>query len=205
MTFPTPNPSSSSNSRPCSIPRTFRIGQPSDAASFSNLLKEVFTKTFSHDLPNEDLQEYLSNTLSNQQIEREIRDDDSIWILAVSVPVSIRSSTQKEEDEMLLGVIQLRLKSIKDCLTLTSSPIELHRIYLSTQTHGKGLSQSILHHAEEISRARGYSSIWLEVYSKHPQGIKFYEKSGFRKCGERIFKVGDEEQVDWVMEKSLIE
>ncbi|WVW78830.1 hypothetical protein I302_100793 [Kwoniella bestiolae CBS 10118] len=177
--------------KPCIIPHTFRIGQPSDAMAISDLLIEVFTQTFSHDLPPDDLDEYLKNTLSPQQIENDIRDPNSIWILTSSL-----------EDE-LLGIIQLRTNSIKECLALTANPIELHRIYLSTRTHGKGLSQAILQHAEGLAREREYRSIWLGVYSKHPQGIRFYEKMGFKRCGERIFVVGAERQVDWVMEKSL--
>ncbi|WWC87265.1 uncharacterized protein L201_002153 [Kwoniella dendrophila CBS 6074] len=184
--------------KPCTIPHTFRIGCPSDSLIISELLREVFTQTFSFDLTQEDLDDYLNTTLTNEQIKSDIEDPNSIWILALS------SASGKEEEEELLGIIQLKFNSFKDCLTLNENPIELHRIYLSTKTHGKGLSQSILSYTQNLAISKGYKSIWLGVYSKHPQGIKFYEKSGFVKCGERIFVVGEDKQVDWVMEKPLI-
>ncbi|MNL75746.1 Protease synthase and sporulation negative regulatory protein PAI 1 [compost metagenome] len=46
--------------------------------------------------------------------------------------------------------------------------------------------------------------IWLGVWEKNENAIAFYNKMGFVQTGVHSFYMGDEEQMDIIMTKTLI-
>lgn len=57
--------------------------------------------------------------------------------------------------------------------------MKLHRLYLHSDFHGKGVAQALVKHCEKIAQENGLLSIWLEVMSNQPQARRFYQKTGF--------------------------
>ena len=45
--------------------------------------------------------------------------------------------------------------------------------------------------------------IWLGVWEKNKNAIAFYKKQGFVQIGSHSFYMGDEEQIDLIMVKTL--
>ena len=41
--------------------------------------------------------------------------------------------------------------------------------------------------------------IWLGVWQENPKAIQFYTKNGFEVFDQHVFKLGDEEQTDFLM------
>ncbi|SDD56034.1 Acetyltransferase (GNAT) family protein [Algoriphagus faecimaris] len=57
--------------------------------------------------------------------------------------------------------------------------MKLHRLYLDSSTHGKGIAKLLLEHCEKVTKAENLDFIWLEAMSCKPQAKRFYEKNGF--------------------------
>ncbi|OAX48075.1 Protease synthase and sporulation negative regulatory protein PAI 1 [Paenibacillus sp. AD87] len=45
--------------------------------------------------------------------------------------------------------------------------------------------------------------VWLGVWGKNDNAIAFYKKMGFVRTGFHSFYMGDEEQIDFIMVKTL--
>jgi ribosomal protein S18 acetylase RimI-like enzyme len=54
----------------------------------------------------------------------------------------------------------------------------------------------------EEARKMGHATIWLGVWEKNERAIRFYDKWGFRKIGEKQFVLGRDVQTDFIMERS---
>ena len=58
--------------------------------------------------------------------------------------------------------------------------------------------------AIEIAIERNKDKIWLGVWEKNESAITFYNKIGFVQTGTHSFFMGEEEQIDFIMTKTLI-
>ena len=81
--------------------------------------------------------------------------------------------------------------------------LEIERFYVLKAFHGNGYGRQMMNYCENFGRVRLYNHLWLGVWKQNPGAIEFYKKMGFTITGEHIFKVGHEEQWDWIMEKEL--
>ncbi|MHC4791202.1 MAG: GNAT family N-acetyltransferase [Planctomycetota bacterium] len=55
----------------------------------------------------------------------------------------------------------------------------------------------------EAARIDGHQTIWLGVWEKNAQAIRFYEKWDFKKVGTKEFILGSDRQIDDVMERPV--
>jgi len=84
----------------------------------------------------------------------------------------------KEETCGILRVIDNeRMPDIKNI-----SASKLQRIYLSSQTRGKGIGSKLLGWLEQRARNLGNTILWLEVMDTQDAAITFYQKQGFQKA-----------------------
>jgi diamine N-acetyltransferase len=56
----------------------------------------------------------------------------------------------------------------------------------------------------EIAMEHKKRKIWLGVWEKNENAIAFYKKLGFEQTGVHSFHMGDEEQMDFIMTKTLL-
>ena len=82
--------------------------------------------------------------------------------------------------------------------------LEVERIYIKNTYQKHGLGKRLIHKAIEIAMELNKKNIWLGVWEKNVNAIAFYEKMGFVKTGTHSFYMGDEEQTDYIMLKTLI-
>jgi diamine N-acetyltransferase len=82
--------------------------------------------------------------------------------------------------------------------------LELERIYIKNRFQKHGLGKYLLNKAMEIAMERKKKKIWLGVWEKNENAIAFYHKKGFVQTGVHSFYMGDEEQVDLIMTKTLL-
>lgn len=78
------------------------------------------------------------------------------------------------------------------------------RIYIKNSFQKHGLGKHLLNKAIEIALERNKKNIWLGVWEKNENAIDFYKKMGFVQTGAHSFYMGDEEQTDLIMAKTLI-
>jgi len=81
--------------------------------------------------------------------------------------------------------------------------IELSKVYVLPGAHGRGIAAPLMEATLDAARGTGASGIWLGVNQRNPRAVRFYEKSGFAKVGEKTFSLGPELHHDFVMERAL--
>ncbi len=84
-----------------------------------------------------------------------------------------------------------------------ASPIELCRLYNLQEFIGKGIGKSLMLKCLEFAEENRHDTIWLGVWESNNLAINFYRKFGFEKCGEHVFRLGNDLQTDWLMQRNL--
>ena len=81
--------------------------------------------------------------------------------------------------------------------------LEIERIYVSKEFHGKSVGQLLYDKAIEVAKHKNVDYVWLGVWEENPRAISFYKKNGFVEFNKHIFKLGDDEQIDIMMKLNL--
>ena len=108
-----------------------------------------------------------------------------------------------ESESTPIGYAQLIMDSKEESLKGTRS-LEIRRIYSSQEYIGKGVGKELMSASIQEAKQRGCDSIWLGVWEKNPRAISFYKQWGFKEVGTHIFHVGDDPQMDFIMELALV-
>lgn len=58
--------------------------------------------------------------------------------------------------------------------------------------------------AVEIAHINNKKNLWLGVWEKNEHAIAFYKKIGFVELGAHSFYMGEEEQIDLIMTKTIL-
>jgi GNAT superfamily N-acetyltransferase len=81
--------------------------------------------------------------------------------------------------------------------------VELSKCYVLPSQQGYGTSGTLMAASLDVATEWGAQGIWLGVNEENARAIRFYEKSGFAKVGRKSFRVGDRDESDFVLERSL--
>lgn len=76
-------------------------------------------------------------------------------------------------------------------------------VYILKQFQKKRLGKQLYDKALEVARRLSRERIWLGVWEKNSNAIAFYEQLGFNKIDQHSFYMGDEQQIDYIMMKSI--
>ena len=66
----------------------------------------------------------------------------------------------------------------------------IHRLCVNPEFQNKGIGTATVNYIEEQVKSKNGKSIRLDVFSKNPQAIHLYEKSGYKKVGETDWRKG---------------
>jgi diamine N-acetyltransferase len=72
---------------------------------------------------------------------------------------------------------------------------ELHRLYVETALHGRGIGRTLLAAALEHPRLAG-KPVTLQVWEENERAVRLYEDFGFRRAGTRSFTIGSGEHAE---------
>lgn len=86
---------------------------------------------------------------------------------------------------------------------MSDASLEIERIYIRKDFQKHGLGKDLLNKAVETALEYKKKEIWLGVWEKNDNAIAFYRKMGFVQTGSHSFYMGDEEQIDFIMVKTL--
>lgn len=103
----------------------------------------------------------------------------------------------------MIGFVQLTRGTLEECVAQKEKPIELQRLYVAQECHGRGVGKALIERAEEMAREQGFATLWLGVWEENFKAQKVYERMGFGKVGEHDFKMGECVQTDWILSKDL--
>jgi ribosomal protein S18 acetylase RimI-like enzyme len=165
-----------------------RHATPADAARLSAFGRRVYAATFAADNNPDDLRAYLDGAYTEDLQRGEIEDPDMATLLL-------------EHEGQLVAFAQLRPG--KEDGVDGPAPIELWRLYVDPEWHGRGVAGQLMAAVHDTARARGARTLWLGVWERNPRAQAFYRKQGFRVVGEHTFMVGRDPQRDLIMAREV--
>jgi len=160
-----------------------------EVSALQQIGRQTFFETFAQSNSEADMQKYLTDKFSTTQISREVSHPDSQFYIAW-------------ENGAALGYLKINTGTAQTELQDESS-LEIERIYVLSAYHGKKIGQLLFNKALEIAQDLNKPTIWLGVWEQNTKAIRFYEKNGFVAFGKHIFKLGEDEQTDIMMKKTL--
>jgi len=156
-----------------------------DIHALRKIGRETFSETFAAVNTPENMSSYLNESFSLERLTAELTNPDSEFYFA-------------EVGSRIIGYLKLNSgqsqTDIKDDYAL-----EIERIYVLKEFHGKRVAQLLYGKALEIARQRNVDYVWLGVWEKNPRAISFYRKNGFVEFDKHTFWLGDDEQTDIMM------
>lgn len=168
---------------------TIRKAQDKDVIDLQNIGKITFSETFSKDNSVQNLNEYLETAFSTEKITSELADKNAEFYFA-------------EFENEIIGYLKVNYGESQTEIK-NENALEIERIYVLKDFHGKKVGQLLYEKAIELANERNVDFVWLGVWEQNLRAIRFYEKNGFTAFDKHFFKLGDEEQIDIMMKLSL--
>ncbi|MFV0899169.1 GNAT family N-acetyltransferase [Rothia dentocariosa] len=161
----------------------------SDVSILRGIARDTFIETFSEANKAEDMERYLTENFSEEQLARELSNPDSFFYVA-------------EVNGHVVGYLKLNTARAQT-EPQAADALEIERIYVLGSYHGGGVGQALYHHAMSVAEDRKASYVWLGVWEHNHRALRFYEKNGFIAFGTHIFQLGNDQQTDILMKKSV--
>jgi len=169
-----------------------RRGSLQDISLLQQLGKETFAHTFGNTCTKEDMRGVLETYFNTEQVRAELSDDSDHFFF-------------HETQGIAQGYMRINAKhacpieSIQDLRC-----IELVRLYVLADYHGKGVANALMEYAFDFARTNGYQVMYLSVWEYNFRARGFYEKHGFINSGiENDFPLGSTPQTDYWFVKRL--
>jgi ribosomal protein S18 acetylase RimI-like enzyme len=151
----------------------------------------TFYETFAAVNTEENMSRYLENDLSLERLSEELNNPNSEFYLA----------SLKNE---VIGYLKINCEPAQT-EQKTANSLEIERIYVLKEFHGKNIGQLLLEYASQIAEEKGNENVWLGVWEENKRAIRFYQKFGFEEFDKHIFMLGEDAQTDILMRKKLIQ
>lgn len=160
-----------------------------DLRVLQEICTDTFIETFEAQNSPENLRAYLETAFNLNQLEKELANPSSQFFLVYfnnEVAGYLKINTNDAQSE-----------------EMDDESLEIERIYLKRLFQRQGLGKYLLNKTIEMAFELNKKHIWLGVWEKNENAITFYKKMGFVQSGSHSFKMGDEEQTDFIMIKTL--
>lgn len=162
-----------------------------DVDTLTILARKTFYDTFTGTCTEEDMQLFLDQYYNPVQLGAELNDTETFCLFA-------------EVDGKPVAYLQFKEDYENFPLMKQWKALELKRIYILKEFHGKGVAQQLLKYIFEFARQNNYEVIWLGVWESNKRAQRFYEKYGFVNAGHNHnFPIGNTPQTDFWFWKFL--
>ena len=175
---------------------TIRKIELQDAPVLAELSRQTFYDTFVDTCTKDDMDLFLEQYFNLSQVESEINNPDDFYFFA-------------EVDEKPAGYVRFMEDYSGLPLTKQWKALELKRLYVSKEFHGKGIAQKLMDFYLLTAQQNKYEMVWLGVWEHNFRAQSFYIKYGFENSGyTHDFPIGNTPQTDlWFwkfLENSLL-
>jgi diamine N-acetyltransferase len=160
-----------------------------DLHTLQEISYDTFHQTFKHQNTPENMSAYLEKAFNLNQLEKELSNSSShFFFVYVNHEVAgyLKLNTDDAQSE-----------------EMGDESLEIERIYIHHSYQKHGLGKHLLQKAIEVALEQHKSKIWLGVWEKNENAIGFYQKMGFVQTGTHSFYMGDEQQTDYIMTKTI--
>ncbi len=157
----------------------------SEVEELQSISRQTFYETYCTMNTKENMDKYLNENLSISTLEKELKNPNSEFYIIKDLDKNI-------------GYLKLNMgpaqTDIKD-----ASALEIERIYVIKEYQGKKAGQQLYEKTIQLAKEKMLKYIWLGVWQENSKAIQFYVKNGFEIFDQHVFKLGDEEQTDFLM------
>ncbi|MDI7742484.1 GNAT family N-acetyltransferase [Lysinibacillus fusiformis] len=160
-----------------------------DLQTLQEISIETFYEAFKDQNSPENMQAYLEKAFNLEQLEKELANKFSQFLFVYfnnEAAGYLKINTNEAQSE-----------------PMGEEALEVERIYLKPNYQKHGLGKALLNKAIDIATELNKKKIWLGVWEKNENAIAFYKRMGFVQTGTHAFIMGDEEQTDYIMTKTL--
>lgn len=168
---------------------SLRIIDKNDISELQKISRTTFYETFVDSNSESDMELFLENSFNKKRLESELSNSESIFYFA-------------KYKNKVVGYLKLNIGKAQNEQLLKNS-LEIERIYVLSEYHGKSVGKILFDKALEIAQKEKVEYVWLGVWENNNRAIRFYEKNGFVKFSKHKFIVGTDEQTDVIMKKKL--
>ena len=151
--------------------------------------RQTFEETFAESNTAENMAKYLEEAYSHEKLSAELNNANSFFYFAML-------------DEKVIGYLKLN-KGGSQTELKDNDALEIERIYVLKEFHGKKVGQLLFDKAIEIAKAQHVAYVWLGVWEENKRALQFYTKNGFIEFDQHIFVLGNEAQTDIMMKLQL--
>lgn len=161
-----------------------------DVDELQQISHKTFNETFSGYNTSENMAKYLEEGLSIERLTDELSNEHAEFYFAL-------------DNNITVGYLKLNAGPSQTELQ-DNNALEIERIYVLQAYQGKKIGQLLYEKAMEVAKQKNVHYIWLGVWEENHKAINFYQKNGFAQFDKHMFKLGDDEQTDIMMKKTLV-
>ncbi|MDB5124103.1 MAG: paiA 2 [Mucilaginibacter sp.] len=168
---------------------TLRKVELDEAGLLLDFSKKTFYDFFAHLNEPANIEAYALVAFTPQKMQEELSNPNSEFYFA-----------------MLNGQVAGYLKlNFADAQTefRDEKALEVERIYVSGEHHGKHIGRQLLKFAVDTAINRQLDYVWLGVWEHNYKAIGFYQHHGFEVFSSHEFLLGDDRQIDLLMRRML--
>lgn len=152
--------------------------------ALSVLARQTFYDTFTGTCTEEDMQSFLDQHYSKEQLGKELLDEEMYCFFAEADGLPVAYLQFKENYEHFPEVKKWKA-------------LELKRIYVQKELQGKGIAQKLMDFFLNFAAEQKYEVVWLGVWEHNVRAQRFYGKYGFEDSGyTHDFPIGSTPQTD---------
>lgn len=166
--------------------------EPCNASHLGTLAaisRTTFVDAFEKDNDPDDFKAYVDSAFTGNKLANELRNPDTAFYFVY-------------KDGDLAGYLKLNQNDAQSDIKAKDG-IELERIYVLKDFQGKHIGSWMLDEVKKIASQKAKIFLWLGVWEKNPDAIRFYQKHGFSKFGTHPYYIGKDKQTDWLMRFDL--
>lgn len=161
-----------------------------DLQALQEISIETFNETFKEQNSPENMKSYLESAFTLKKLEKELSNTLSQFFFV-------------DINHEIAGYLKVNISDAQS-EEMGEESLEIERIYIKSKFQRHGLGKVLLNKALDVAREQNKKNIWLGVWEKNEKAIAFYKKMGFTTIGSHTFFMGDEEQLDLIMNKTLV-
>ncbi|MFC4712962.1 GNAT family N-acetyltransferase [Planococcus dechangensis] len=161
----------------------------SDAQQLQDISILTYKETFDEHNSVENMNAYLEVAYNLPKLEKELANPNSYFYFALV-------------DTEVAGYLKLNTDAAQT-EPMDGKSMELERIYILKRFQKNGVGKALMDKALEMAEQLGKEKIWLGVWEHNDNARAFYEKKGFVETGSHSFFMGDDEQTDLILTKTL--
>lgn len=162
---------------------------PDQIDTLIHIAASTFRDAFYHLSKPKDFEAYASAAFTTDNFLSQLANPDSQFYFALW-------------DDKPIGYLKINFNDAQTELQ-EKNGAEIERIYVLSEHQGKKIGQLLMEFAINIAIEKQMEYVWLGVWEKNPNAIRFYERQGFKIFGKHTFPFGESMDEDYLMKLEL--